>query len=99
MFTLVRHYEPMGDHEEVDRESPVAAYLQIAGFLRGRIERGEYRPGQRLPSIADLVQTYGVARLTANKALRKLVADGLAEISPGMGVYVTGHRDTPASGQ
>jgi DNA-binding GntR family transcriptional regulator len=74
--------------EEIDRDSPVAAYRQVAGFLRARIERGEYAPGQRLPSINDLVQTYGVARLTANKALRLLVTEGLAEISPGMGAYV-----------
>jgi DNA-binding GntR family transcriptional regulator len=28
---------------------------------------------------------YGVARLTANKALRLLVTEGLAVLSPGMG--------------
>jgi len=35
------------------------------------------------------MQTYGVAHLTANKALRLLAAEGLAELSPGMGYYVT----------
>jgi GntR family transcriptional regulator len=45
-------------------------------------------PGRRLPSIADLVQTYGIARTTAAKALRVLIDDGLAEVSPGMGTYV-----------
>jgi DNA-binding GntR family transcriptional regulator len=73
----------------IDYDSPVAAYRQVAAILRGRIESGEYRPAQRLPSINDLVQEYGVARLTANKALRLLVAEGLAELSPGMGFYVT----------
>jgi GntR family transcriptional regulator len=74
----------------IDHDSPVAAYRQVAAILRGRIESGEYRPGQRLPSINDLVQTYGIARLTANKALRLLASEGLAELSQGMGFYVTG---------
>ena len=80
-------YECMDDHE-VDRQSPVAAYIQVAGFLRDAIEAGEYEPGQRLPSITDLVQTYGIARLTAAKALRLLVTEGLATAPPGMGTYV-----------
>jgi GntR family transcriptional regulator len=60
--------------------------------LRGQIERGELAPGRRLPSIADLVQTYGIARTTAAKALRVLISEGLAEVSPGMGTYVTSRR-------
>jgi GntR family transcriptional regulator len=60
----------------------------LAAFLREQIERGELAPGRRLPSIADLVQTYGIARTTAAKALRVLIDDGLAEVSPGMGTYV-----------
>jgi GntR family transcriptional regulator len=60
----------------------------VAAILRQRIESGAYAPGQRLPSIADLVQTYGIARTTAGKALRLLTDEGLAEMSPGMGVFV-----------
>ena len=44
--------------------------------------------GQRLPSIATLVQTYGIARDTALKAQRVLIAEDLAENSPGMGLFV-----------
>jgi GntR family transcriptional regulator len=73
----------------VDHGSAVAPYRQIAAILRGRIERGEYEPGQRLPGIHDLMGEYGVAHLTANKALRVLAAEGLAELSPGRGFYVS----------
>ena len=73
----------------VDHGSAVAPYLQIAAIPRGRIERGEYAPGQRLPGIKDLMDEYGVAHLTANKALRLLVTEGRAELSPGRGFYVT----------
>ena len=78
--------------EQIDTESPVPPYRQVAAFMRERIERGELAPGKRLPSIADLVQTYGIARTTAGKALRLLVDEGLAEVSPGMGTYVISHR-------
>jgi GntR family transcriptional regulator len=54
---------------------------------------GEYAPGQRLPSITDLMQTFGVAHLTANKALRLLADDGLAELSPGRGYYALARQD------
>lgn len=73
---------------KIDTESPVPPYRQVAAFLRGRIESGDLAPGRRLPSIADLVQTYGIARTTAAKALRVLIDEGLAEVSPGMGTYV-----------
>lgn len=72
----------------VNYDSPVAPYRQVAAILRQRIESGEYAPGARLPSIAGLVQEYGIARTTAGKALRLVIAEGLAELSPGMGVYV-----------
>jgi DNA-binding GntR family transcriptional regulator len=72
----------------VDHGSVVAPYRQIAAILRARIESGQYAPGQRLPGIHDLMGEYGVAHLTANKALRVLVADGLAVLSPGRGFYV-----------
>lgn len=73
----------------VDHGSVIAPYRQIAAILRGRIERGEYAPGQRLPGINDLMGEYGVAHLTANKALRVLVDEGVAVLSPGRGFYVS----------
>jgi GntR family transcriptional regulator len=79
------HYEPV---DGIDRDSPVPPHRQVAAILAAGIADGTYPPGSRLPSIADLVGTYGIARATAGKVLRGLVADGLAEISPGMGTYV-----------
>lgn len=75
--------------QKIDEDSPVPPYRQVAAVLRGQIERGELPPGRRLPSIAGLVQEYGIARTTAGKALRLLVDEGLAEVSPGMGTFVT----------
>lgn len=74
----------------VDHESNVPPYLQVAAILRAEIAAGTRPPRSRLPSIAGLVQEYGIARTTAAKALRVLVDEGLAEVVPGWGTYVAG---------
>ena len=73
----------------VDHDSNVPPYRQVAAILRKGIDSGEIGPRQRLPSIATLVQEYGIARTTAAKALKVLVDEGLAEVVPGWGTYVT----------
>jgi len=72
----------------VDYDSDLPPYLQIAAGLRARIESGELQPGQRLPSISHLSQEYGVARVTAVKALKVLADEGLTVTRPGWGTFV-----------
>jgi DNA-binding GntR family transcriptional regulator len=73
---------------EIIRDGPVWPYQQIADHLRRAIEAGEYQPDQRLPSELTLMQTYGVARETARKAIRVLVAEELAYVLQGHGAFV-----------
>jgi len=73
--------------DDIDYDGPLPPYRQVAAVLRARIESGGYPPGQRLPSISQLQQTYGIARVTAVKAVRVLVTEGLAETVPGWGSY------------
>lgn len=72
----------------IDYESAIPVYRQVAAVLRERIENGTYQPGKRLPSITGLVQEFGIAQLTARKALHLLVEEGIAEMTPGMGTFV-----------
>jgi GntR family transcriptional regulator len=72
----------------VDHASDIPPFRQIADFLRGQILSGEIAPRQPLPSIRRLTEEYGVARTTAQKALRTLVREGLARVEPGWGVFV-----------
>jgi DNA-binding GntR family transcriptional regulator len=85
MSVLVIEHVTMPD---LDHDSAVPVYRQVAAILRDRIADGTYPPGRRLPSVTGLVQEFGIAQLTARKALRVLVDQGLAEMSPGMGTYV-----------
>ena len=45
------------------------------------MEAGEFTPGMKLPSIKDLTARYGVAYMTANGALKHLVAEGRVVVS------------------
>ncbi|WP_445520973.1 GntR family transcriptional regulator [Streptomyces sp. NEAU-174] len=65
---------------------------QIADDLKAAIERGEYGPGDRLPGENALATQYGVATLTARRALKILRTEGLVESKRGAGARVLSFR-------
>lgn len=60
---------------------------RVEDDLRRRCSAGEWELGERLPSVAELAEYYGVARNTVIKALRRLADDGLVEIVPNWGTF------------
>jgi GntR family histidine utilization transcriptional repressor len=62
-------------------------YLRIKGELKQALARGRYPPGTRMPSEAELVERYGVSRMTTSRALRELVDEGLVERVKGRGTF------------
>jgi GntR family transcriptional regulator len=63
-------------------------YQRLRDDLASRINRQEWRPGESIPSEAELSATYGVAVGTVRKAIDQLVADGVVERHQGRGTYV-----------
>ncbi|WP_257160211.1 GntR family transcriptional regulator [Corynebacterium cystitidis] len=55
------------------------AYVAIAESLRNRIEDHTYKPGDRLPAERELVDEFGVARMTIRHALDLLQLEGLID--------------------
>jgi GntR family transcriptional regulator len=74
--------------ETIDPSGDRAVYKQIADHLRAAIGRERLGPGDQLPSEAQLMAHYGVARMTARNALRVLLDEGLITAEHGRGVYV-----------
>ena len=72
----------------IDPASDRAVYKQIADHLRDAIARSRLREGEQLPSEAQLMEYYGVARMTIRNALRVLQDEGLTTAEHGRGVYV-----------
>ena len=77
---------------EIIADSPVPMYRQLADLIRDRIKRGELMRGARLPSEAELCETYSVSRMTVRSALSELERENLLERIPGKGTFV--RRDT-----
>ncbi len=71
-------------------DSPSPRYLQLAELMRQRISRGLWPQGHRLPSLDELGQEFGVARVTVRQAVDLLARDGLLSPQQGRGTFVTG---------
>jgi GntR family transcriptional regulator len=67
---------------------PQPLWWQIAERLRREIEFGEFKPGDTLPSEAELNKAFGVSRTTARTALDKLEQEGLIIRRAGKGSTV-----------
>lgn len=63
-------------------------YRRIAADLRSRIESGDLKPGEQVPSASELCDTYGVSRNTALRALKLLRDEGLIVVEQGWGSFV-----------
>jgi GntR family transcriptional regulator len=76
------------DVADYDPLSPVPRYRQIATIIRRRIESGELQPDRPIPSEAQIMEEFGVARATARHAAELLRDEGLVVKVPGLGTFV-----------
>ncbi len=59
---------------------------QLASILREKIRSGEWPSGHELPSLDELSEQYGVARVTARQATQVLMGEGLVSSARGVGM-------------
>ncbi|MBB5519767.1 UTRA domain-containing protein [Amphiplicatus metriothermophilus] len=67
-------------------------YKKVKNHILARIENGDLPVDARAPSEAELVQTLGVSRMTANRALNELAKEGLLVRIAGSGTFVADRR-------
>jgi GntR family transcriptional regulator len=67
-------------------------YAQVEEALVTEIARGEYRPGDQLPTEDALLQRFQVSRITVRRAIQNLVRRDLLEIRRGLGTFVRSPR-------
>jgi GntR family transcriptional repressor for pyruvate dehydrogenase complex len=63
-------------------------YEEVAEQLKGMMERGELKPGDKLASVRELAEAFDVGRSAVREALSALRAMGLLEMRQGEGTYV-----------
>lgn len=72
----------------IDRSSYEPAYAQLVRILLGQIAAGVFRPGDRLPSEAQLCERYGVSPMTVRRVINILADKGVVVAERGRGTFV-----------
>ena len=74
--------------DAINRQSKLPLYQQLYEMLRGNITRGEWKPGDLIPAESELIEQYGVSRITVRQVLDMLVREGLIYRQRGRGSFV-----------
>lgn len=62
-------------------------YARVKQYLKDGLAAGRWPPGALMPSEAELVERFGVSRMTVGRALRELQAEGLVDRTQGVGTF------------
>ncbi|MEV5319182.1 GntR family transcriptional regulator [Streptomyces sp. NPDC052687] len=71
-------------------------YARIADDLRKEIVEGQLAEGAEVPGENALMKRYGVARMTARRALSVLREQGLVDVRRGKGTFVRARHEPRA---
>ena len=77
-----------GRYELLTHDSFKPLYFQLKEILHDKIESGELKEGDMIPSENELQHIYGVSRATVRKAIELLVYEGLMDKKKGRGTFV-----------
>ncbi|MDZ5604140.1 histidine utilization repressor [Pseudomonas sp. RP23018S] len=69
-------------------DGPAPLYARVKQMIVQHIDNGSWPAHHRVPSEAELVNQLGFSRMTINRALRELTADGLLVRMQGVGTFV-----------
>lgn len=84
---------------QIERGSDTPAYRQLMEAVIRLIRDRALKPGQRLPSERELMESCGIARGTVKKAYERLATNGIIDISHGRGSFVSFRQDVIGEGR
>lgn len=83
--------------DKLEQDSPITPlYQQVKDYILELINSGRLRPGMRIESEAELVTTMNASRMTVNRALRELTAEGRLSRVQGRGTFVATRKPQAA---
>jgi len=71
----------------IDRTSKVPLYQQLKDIIEEKIESGEIKPGDKLPSESELITQYGVSRQVVRQTMAELASEGRIYREQGKGSF------------
>ena len=71
-------------------------YRQIKALITQRLEAGDWKPGEIIPSEIELAARYKVSQGTVRKAVDELAAENLLSRRQGKGTFVATHTEARA---
>jgi GntR family histidine utilization transcriptional repressor len=72
----------------MDKPAPQALYRRAKDYVHGKLDSGQWKPGDLIPSENRLVLELGMSRMTINRALRELTEEGRLLRVSGVGTFV-----------
>ena len=75
------------DFANTDKQEPL--YILLAREIRNEIESGVLSPGERMPTVRDMCIRSGLSAGTVRQAYGLLQSEGLIELTPGRGTFVS----------
>jgi GntR family transcriptional regulator len=63
-------------------------YTRIIADIKAKIEAGDLKPGDKLPSVAELRAQYSASNTAVRNAMLVLRSEGVVEGHQGKGVYI-----------
>lgn len=74
--------------DAIDRDSDEPVYAQLVRILRRQVADGVLRPGDQLPSEAQLCRRYGVSPMTVRRVINILADQGIVVGEQGRGTFI-----------
>jgi DNA-binding LacI/PurR family transcriptional regulator len=85
--------------DKIDKNIRESFSSQLRRIIRSKIEIGELKHGQKIPSERELCVEYGISRTTVRNALLSLVNEGLIVRYSGSGSFVKKDADLTQEGR
>ena len=78
----------------IDAQDPAPLYAQVEHQLATEIAAGRWAVHEQLPTEDQLIDMFGVSRITIRRAIQNLVTRGVVEVRRGRGTFVATPRIT-----
>ncbi len=86
----------MNKETNLSEQKATPLYQRIKAHIKEKIEKGDFIPDMKIPSETELGLEFDASRMTVNRAIRELTAEGILKRRQGVGTFVKKPKSVPA---